>query len=71
MIALPSIKWNRSGRVTWRHIAENGKAEHNIEKDFKKVIKALSEDDFECAFIISIFGGSAEVGWNIAMPKSM
>ncbi len=59
------LKWNRSGRVAWRHIAENGKAEYNTGKDFEKIIKALSEDDFQGTFIISIFGGSAEVGWNI------
>lgn len=59
------LKWNKSGRVAWRHIAENGKAEHNTRKDFEKIIKALSEDDFQGTFIISIFGGSAEVGWNI------
>lgn len=59
------LKWNRSGRVTWRHIAENGVAEQSTGRDFEKVIKALSEDDFRGTFIISIFSGSAEVGWNI------
>ena len=59
------LKWNRSGRVTWRHITENGKAENNTEEDFEKFIKALSDNDFQGTFIICIVNGSAMVGWNI------
>ena len=71
------LKWNRSGRVTWRHITENGKAENKTEdylrsvsqktkeEDFEKFIKALSDNDFQGTFIICIVNGSAMVGWNI------
>jgi hypothetical protein len=59
------LKWNRGSRVIWSHIDENGEAKENTEEDFEKAIIALSNDDFQGTFIISIVNGSAIVGWNI------
>lgn len=59
------LRWNKNGRVTWCHIAEDGKAENNTVEDFEKVLEALSDDDFQGNFTISINSGSAVVGWSI------
>ncbi len=59
------LRWNKNGLVTWCHIAENGKAEHNTMEDFEKVLEALSDDDFQGNFTIRINSGSAMVGWSI------
>jgi hypothetical protein len=64
-VTIRLLKWDRCGLVTWRHIAENGKAEDNTEEDFEKIIKALSNDGFQGTFLISIVNGSAMVGWSI------
>lgn len=59
------LRMDKSGKVTWSHKGKNRKVERITREDLKKVIAALTNDDFHGSFIISIFDDSALIGWNM------
>jgi len=60
------LRMDKSDRITWCHIGTKGKAERITKEDLKKVVAALTNDDFHGSFTISIFDDdSALIGWNI------
>lgn len=60
------LKMDKRDQITWCHIGTKEKVERITKEDLKKVIAALTNDDFHGNFTISIFeDNSALIGWNM------
>lgn len=60
------LRMDKGDRITWCHVGTKGKVERITKEDLKKVIAALTNDDFHGSLTISIFDDdSALIGWNM------